>query len=107
VAYVGSDYPDAGSESRPWTMRVAVSQDAGASWTFQNASGHTVYTGAQNQALDVFYDMFGFVVDDAGLLHLAYPRRVTVDGAELNEIEYTQQRAGQPLGGRGQPSQTP
>ena len=107
VAYVGSDYPDAGSESRPWTMRVAVSQDAGTSWTTQNASGHTVYTGAQNQALDVFYDMFGFIVDDEGLLHLAYPRRVTVDGAELNEIEYTQQTAGQPLGGRGQPSQTP
>jgi hypothetical protein len=106
VAYVGSDYPDAGSESRPWTIRVAVSQDAGTSWTVHNASGHTVYTGPQNQALDVFYDMFGFVVDDGGLLHLAYPRRVTVDGVELNEIEYTQQVVGQPLGVRGKPSQT-
>jgi len=33
-------------------------------------------------------------------LHLAFPRRVTVDGTQLNEIDYTQQSAGWPLGGR-------
>jgi hypothetical protein len=106
VGYLGSDYADARTESRPWTVRVAVSQDAGDSWSIYNASDHTVYTGSQSNSLSLTYDLLGLVVDEAGFLHLAYPRRVTVDGADLNQIEYTRQVSGPPLGGRGRPAQT-
>src|SRR4051812_12930652 len=98
VGYLGSDYPDARTVSRPWTVRVAVSQNAGDSWTIHNASGHTIFTGPQNQMLSLTYDMMGLVVDHEGFLHLAYPARVTQDGVALNQIEYTRQVAGQPLG---------
>ena len=107
VGYFGSDYPDARTVSRPWPVRVAVSQNAGDTWSIANASGDTVYTGSQSNSLSLTYDLFGFVVDNAGFLHLAYPRRVTVNGSDLNEIEYTRQVAGPPLGGHGQPAQAP
>lgn len=105
VGYMGSDHADARTESRPWTVRVAISQDAGDSWTIHNASGHTIYTGPQNQSLSLTYDLFGLVVDHEGFLHLAYPRRVTSDGVQLTQIEYTRQVAGRPLGARGKPAQ--
>jgi hypothetical protein len=105
VGYLGSDYADARSASRPWTVRVAVSQDAGDSWTIHNASDQPVFTGGQNQMLSLTYDMMGLVVDHQGFLHLAFPRRVTKDGVELNQIEYTRQVSGQPLGERGKPAQ--
>lgn len=104
VGYLGSDHPDARTVSRPWTVRVAVSQDAGDTWTVQNASGHVVYTGPQSGSLSLTYDMLGLVVDDDGFLHLAYPRRVTVDGVDLTQVEYVQQTSGRPLGGRGRPA---
>jgi hypothetical protein len=106
VGYLGSDFPDARSTSRPWTVRVAISQDAGDSWTINNASGaDPVFIGGQSQMLSLTYDMFGLVVDHEGFLHLAYPRRVTKDGVAMNQIEYTRQTSGQPLGSRGQPAQ--
>ena len=104
VGYLGSDHADARTESRPWTVRVAISQDAGDSWIIHNASGDTIYTGPQNQSLSLTYDLFGFVVDYEGFLHLAYPRRVTSDGVELNQVEYTRQMTGPPLGTRGRPA---
>jgi hypothetical protein len=98
VGYLGSDYPDARTTARPWTVRVAVSQDAGETWMIANASGHAVYTGPQSASLSLTYDLFGLVVDDSGMLHLAYPRRVVQAGAEVTEVEYTRQVAGRPLG---------
>lgn len=100
VAYLGSDFPDARTEARPWNVRVAISQDAGDTWTIHDASGSPVYTGPQSQSLSLTYDMLGLAVDEQGFLHLAYPRRVTTDGVDLTRIEYTRQVAGQPLGGR-------
>jgi hypothetical protein len=106
VGYLGSDFPDARSASRPWTVRVAISQNAGDTWTIQNASGaDPVFTGGQSQMLSLTYDMFGLVVDHEGFLHLAYPRRVTKDGVAMNQVEYTRQTSGQPLGARGEPAQ--
>lgn len=100
VAYLGSDFPDARTETRPWTVRVAISQDAGDTWTNHDVSGSPVYTGPQSQSLSLTYDMLGLVVDRDGLLHLAFPRRVTNDDVQLTQIEYTRQTGGAPLGGR-------
>jgi hypothetical protein len=105
VGYLGSDYPDARTTARPWTTRVAVSQDAGDTWTIENASDNVIYTGPQSGMLSLTYDLLGLAVDNEGFLHLAYPRRVTKDGAELNSVEYTRQIAGPPLGARGKPAQ--
>jgi hypothetical protein len=104
VGYVGSDHPDAATEARPWTIRIAVSQNAGDSWTIHNASRHTVYTGPQNRSISVFYDLIGLVLDQEGFLHLTYPRRVGKDGVQLNQVEYTRQVTGPALGTRGKPS---
>ena len=101
VAYLGSDFPDARTEARPWNVLVAVSQDAGDTWTTHDASGSPVYTGPQSQSLSLTYDMLGLVVDERGFLHLAFPRRVSDDGVVLTRIEYARQVAGEPLGGRG------
>jgi hypothetical protein len=86
---------------RPWTVRVAISQNGGSSWAIHNVSGSTpVFTGPQSASLNLTYDMLGPFVDNGGYLHLAYPRRVTKDGIELNQVEYTRQVTGQPLGTR-------
>jgi len=98
VGYLGSDYPDARTVSRPWTVQVAVSRDAGSTWTLIDASGHPVYVGPQSASLSLTYDLFGIVLDDRGMLHLAYPRRITADGADVTEVEYTHQVTGRPLG---------
>ena len=100
VGYLGSDFPDARTETRPWDVRVAISQDAGETWTTHGASGSPVYTGPQSQSLSLTYDMLGMAVDQQGMLHLAFPRRVTRDGVVLTQIEYTRQTDGVPLGGR-------
>jgi hypothetical protein len=100
VGYLGSDFADARTVAHPWDVRVAVSRDSGTSWTTTSASGHAVYDGPQNGALSLTYDLFGITLDDEGFLHLVYPRRVTQDGTALNQIEYTRQVAGSPLGGR-------
>lgn len=100
VGYLGSDFPDARTQERPWTIRVAISQNAGDTWRIHNASGHTVYEGAQSASLSLTYDMLGLALDAQGYLHLAYARRVTRDGVALNQIEYTRQQSGAPLGGR-------
>jgi hypothetical protein len=101
VGYLGSDFPDARTVSRPWDVRVAVSRDSATSWATTSASGYPVYTGPQSESLSLFYDMFGVTLDDAGLLHLAYPRRVVQDGALLTQVEYTRQVMGSALGSRG------
>jgi hypothetical protein len=103
IAYVGTDFPN--GVKTEWSIRVAISQDAGDTWRIKDVSNHTIYTGSQGSSYSTVADMFGIVLDGDGFLHLAWPRQIIKDGAKNNEIEYTRQVAGPPLGVRRAPTQ--
>jgi hypothetical protein len=104
AAWIGTDSPDA-DQTHDWSIRVATSSDAGHTWQYADASGHSIYTGTQFDSASVVFDLFGLTVDDGGMLHLAWTRQLDPAGNRtLTQIEYTKQQSGAPL---GEPVQEP
>lgn len=100
VAYLSSAFADARETARPWTVKVAVSRDFGATFTHVPVSDHVVYAGSLLEGRRVFWDLIGLALDREGYMHVAWGDQGDVQPNNYRtSIVYARQVSGPPLGG--------
>jgi hypothetical protein len=96
VAWYASDHADAQTVPRRWFLRVAVSRDAGKTWTRTNASDHPVYGGAGAGHMPHVWDIIGLALGPDGRMHVVWTDlRGRAEGQA--QIVYARQSSGAPL----------